>query len=80
MEEAYDRTVMINLDAEFDVALEKNAKIKMSVTPVIRLGNNEFQPARVRNVSLAKVYTSLPGSKEETTAGSGRTPGRRPRR
>ncbi|CRG89452.1 hypothetical protein PISL3812_06488 [Talaromyces islandicus] len=77
IEESYDPTIMMNMDNNFDITLVNNAKVKMSVTPVIRLGQNEFQPVRVRNVSIAKVYTSLPGNKEDHAAGSsGRTPGR----
>jgi hypothetical protein len=80
IDETYDPTVMMNMDNDFDMALVNNAKVKMSVTPVIRLGQNEFQPVRVRNVSVAKVFTGLPGSKEDKAAGSGRTPGRGARR
>ncbi|QKX62067.1 uncharacterized protein TRUGW13939_09223 [Talaromyces rugulosus] len=78
IDEMYDPTVMMNMDNDFDMALVNNAKVKMSVTPVIRLGQNEFQPVRVRNVSLAKVFTGLPGSKEDKA--TGRTPGRGARR
>lgn len=74
--ESYDPTIMMNMDTEFDMALVNNARVKMSVTPVIRLGQNEFQPVRVRNVSMAKVFTGLPGSKDDYVISSGRTPGR----
>ncbi|KAH8699056.1 hypothetical protein BGW36DRAFT_406901 [Talaromyces proteolyticus] len=79
-EEPYDPTIMLNLDTGFDIARSTNAKVKMSVTPAIRLGQNKYTPARVRTVSVASVYTKLPNSEEEGGEGPGRTPGRIPTR
>lgn len=70
--EAYDPTVMVNMDASFSMNLV-NAKVRMSITPHIRIGLNQYDPARVRNVCNAKVFTSLPGSEESSLS---RTPGR----
>lgn len=71
--ELYDPMCMENLDAGFGMAQVQNAKVKMSVTPFIRMGLNQSDPCRIRNVCNAKVFTSLPGGEEEPL---GLTPGR----
>jgi hypothetical protein len=71
--EAYDPTCMVVLETRSGITQVNDAKVKMSVTPSVRLGLNQTDPARVRNVSSAQVFTSLPGEEEEPMS---LTPGR----
>lgn len=60
LNESYDPTVMVNLDP----TLHGNhalARVGMSVTPYIRLGLTNYELARMRTVSNAKVFTGIPG-------------------
>ncbi|EED21365.1 protein phosphatase 2C, putative [Talaromyces stipitatus ATCC 10500] len=57
--ETYDPTVMVNLDPALHAHFVKG-RVTVSVTPYIRVGFNHSEPARVRNVCNAKVFTGLP--------------------
>ena len=65
LNELYDPAVMMNLNPGLNTNVLRT-KVVISVTPYIRLGMINFEPARTRIVCVAKVYPGVPG--EETAA------------
>uniref|UniRef100_A0A093UVK1 ATP synthase subunit b n=1 Tax=Talaromyces marneffei PM1 TaxID=1077442 RepID=A0A093UVK1_TALMA len=71
LNESYDPMVMVNLDPTLHANLVR-ARVGLSVTPYIRLGLINSEPARIRIVCGAKVFTRVPGE----DANANHTPGR----
>lgn len=70
LNESYDPTVMVNLDPSLKVNL-LHARVGMSVTPYIRLSLTNYEPARMRIVCSAKVFTGVPGEMTTPQCSSG---------